>query len=200
MNTIVLDAGHGQFGNPHTVTEGFFEGTQNFILAGYLRGELEALGYKVLLTRNDIADDPSLEERSSTAGKNGAEMFISIHSNAPPSSLSPDIYSSVRGVEVYYSLTAPEDERFAAHLSAVLAAQMGNPDRGAHTREYPDRPGVDYYGVIRGSVSSGCKHAFIVEHGFHTNPEDSALLENDGSLRDIAKAEAAAVDEYLRQL
>ena len=41
---IVLDPGHGETGNPHTTSpgfyDGFYEGTQNFILAGYLKDAL----------------------------------------------------------------------------------------------------------------------------------------------------------------
>lgn len=197
MKTIVLDAGHGQFGNAHTCSEGFYEGTQNFILAGYLKEQLEALGYKVLLTRNDITDDPSLEERGKLAGDNGADMFLSIHSNAPPSSYEHDVYISCRGVSAYYSLKSPDDREFALKLTACLSECMNTKDRGAQTREYPDQPGVDYYGVIRNSVAYGCRHAFIVEHGFHTNPEDSAFLESNECLAKLAAAEAKIISEYL---
>ena len=30
---IVLDPGHGQYANAHTTKEGYYEGTQNYILA-----------------------------------------------------------------------------------------------------------------------------------------------------------------------
>ena len=60
---IVLDAGHGQFGNRYPLLENTYEGTQNFKLAMRLKAELDARGFTLLLTRNSIADDPSLEER-----------------------------------------------------------------------------------------------------------------------------------------
>ena len=59
---VVLDPGHGQFGNPHTTKEGFYEGTQNFILASFLKKELEARGFEVLMTRNRVEDNPELAD------------------------------------------------------------------------------------------------------------------------------------------
>ena len=36
---IVLDPGHGQYANAHTTKEGYYEGTQNYILAQHLKEE-----------------------------------------------------------------------------------------------------------------------------------------------------------------
>ncbi|MBQ9151298.1 MAG: N-acetylmuramoyl-L-alanine amidase, partial [Clostridia bacterium] len=69
---IVLDAGHGQFGNPYPILENTYEGTQNFKLACRLKACLEAKGFTVLLTRSCVEDNPSLEERGKLAGDNGA--------------------------------------------------------------------------------------------------------------------------------
>ena len=55
---IILDPGHGQFGNPQTTREGFYEGTQNFILASHLKNELTARGFDVKMTREHIEDNP----------------------------------------------------------------------------------------------------------------------------------------------
>ena len=45
---IVLDAGHGRYGNPYPTIDGKYEGTQNFIYAGKLASRLEAAGFTVL--------------------------------------------------------------------------------------------------------------------------------------------------------
>ena len=89
---IVLDAGHGRYGNPYPTIEGKYEGTQNFIYAGKLASRLKAAGFTVLLTRPDIDDDPQLSERGALAGKNNAVLFLSLHSNAPGSSTPPEPY------------------------------------------------------------------------------------------------------------
>lgn len=196
---IVLDAGHGQFGNPYPETEGAYEGTRNFVLAGFLKKALECRGFDVLLTREQIEDNPSLEARGKLAGDHGALLFISLHSNAPGSATSPEAYAAVCGCEVYYSMT---DEAFNAPLAlalcAAVSACMNTQNRGAKTRTYPDQPGVDFYGVIRNSVAYGCKHAFIIEHGFHTNPHDAAFLNDDACMERLAEAEADVIDSLLK--
>ena len=194
---IVLDAGHGQFGNPYPDIEGAYEGTRNFVLACFLKKTLESKGFEVLLTRENIEDNPSLEDRGRLAGERGALLFISLHSNAPGGATTPEAYKSVCGCEVYYSMS---DEAFNAPLALALCETISTcidtPNRGAKTRTYPDQPGVDFYGVLRNSVTYGCKHAFIIEHGFHTNPHDAAFLNDDGCMARLAEAEACVIDGW----
>ena len=195
---IVLDAGHGKLGNPYPLMEGCFEGTRNFLLAGYLRHALEARGFTVLLTRNRIEDDPSLEERGKLAGDNHAALFLSIHSNAPGAASSPEAYHAVRGSEVYYSMADGErNAKIARALNDAVVTTMNTTDRGIKTRSYPDRPEIDYYGVLRNSAAYGCPTAFIIEHGFHTNPQDAAFLTDDECLQRLAVAEAEVIDRVL---
>ena len=194
---IVLDAGHGRLGNPYPTIEGIYEGTQNFIYAGKLASRLEAAGFTVLLTRKEIDDDPSLAERGALAGENSAVLFLSLHSNAPGSATPPERYPLVRGVMTFYSLTAKEENApFAAALNAAAAEVMQTENRGIMIREYPGVPEDDYYGVIRAAAKSGCRQAFLIEHGFHTNPEDSAFLSNEDCLDKLADAEAAVICTY----
>lgn len=199
--TIILDPGHGQYGNRHFPCEGydgeFYEGTQNFILANYLKDELINLGFDVIVTRQNVEDDPPLSERGEIAGKNNALFFMSIHSNAPGPASNKDAYHAIRGAVIYYSLTDEEDTPFYMELNREICRVMNTPDRGIKTREYPDCPNVDYYGVIRHSVASGCKRAIIAEHGFHTNPEDTAFLQDDMCLKKLACAEAKIINKYL---
>ena len=197
---IVLDPGHGKTGNPHTTREGFYEGTQNFILANFLKAELEAKGYEVITTRPELDDNPELEARGAMAGENGAILFMSIHSNAPGTPSTEEgwkRYPSVRGVETYYSVTDPENNaRIATLVNDAVVRTMNSPNRGIQTRLHPEIEGADYYRVIRSSAASGCKCAILVEHGFHTNPEDSAFLQDSECLARLAKAEAEAIDTY----
>ena len=194
---IIVDPGHGQFNNKHTTRDGFYEGTQNFILGSFLRDELVSLGFEVIMTRNAVEDNPSLEERGSSAGKNGAVLFISLHSNAPGGNPSDPHYPTVRGVETYYSVSDAEGNApIAKALNSTVVEVMDSLDRGIKTRRHPENEGIDYYGVLRASAASGCKRAFLVEHGFHTNPEDSLFLQTEECLRRLAKAEAAVIDRF----
>ena len=194
---IILDPGHGQFGNPHTTREGFYEGTQNFILASFLKTELEELGFDVRMTRDKVEDNPELAERGSMSGKIGAVMFLSIHSNAPGGNPSDERYPRVRGAETFYSVSDCEGNApIARDLTDAVVRTMQTEDRGIKTRRYPDNESVDYYGVLRSAAASGCKRAFLIEHGFHTNPEDSAFLQNSECLAKLAKAEAEVIDKW----
>lgn len=194
---IVLDPGHGQFGNPHTTREGFYEGTQNFILANALKERLEARGFEVMTTRLAIEDNPSLEERGKMAGENRAILFLSLHSNAPGSATPPEQYAAVRGAVTYYSLADPvRNAALAARLNDAVSACMNTTNRGIKTRAYPDRPDLDYYGVLRNSVAYGCTCAMLIEHGFHTNPEDSAFLQDSECLAQLAVVEADVLDDF----
>ena len=73
---------------------------------------------------------------------------------------------------------------------------MQTDNRGIMIREYPGVPEDDYYGVIRAAAKSGCRQAFLIEHGFHTNPEDAAFLTNDACLDKLADAEAEVIIRY----
>ena len=195
---IILDPGHGQFGNPHTTREGFYEGTQNFILSTHLKNELILRGFDVKMTRESIEDNPSLEERGKMAGQLGAVMFLSIHSNAPGGDPKSERYSRIRGSETYYSITDEERNSIIARaLNDAVVATMRTEDRGIKTRRYPDHPDWDYYGVIRAAAQSGCTAAFLIEHGFHTNPEDSAFLQDKACLCSLAVAEANVIAQLL---
>lgn len=195
---IVLDPGHGKNGNPHTTREGFYEGTQNFILAGFLRDELLRRGFEVKVTRETVDDNPELAERGGMAGRLGAVMFLSLHSNAPGTSSTPEQYPRVRGAETYYSVSDEEGNApFARALNDAVVKTMNTTDRGIKTRRYPGDESIDYYGVMRAAAQSGCHRAFLIEHGFHTNPEDSAFLQSSECLARLAAAEAEVIDRFL---
>ena len=50
--------------------------------------------------------------------------------------------------------------------------------------------------IIRNSAQSGCRRAMLIEHGFHTNIEDSSCLRDAESLRRLAKGEADVIDAF----
>lgn len=188
---VVLDPGHGQYGNPYPAASGYYEGTQMFKLATYLKEMLTKSGVTVIMTRKVISDDPALDVRGKTAGTNGASLFISLHSDAIGSYVS----TTASGVSMFYSIKdTAKNKPFATKFAEAIASLLGTKNRGAMTRVGTNG---DWYGVIRNSAASGCKNAFLIEHGFHTNPTDVAKLISDDWLKKIALKECELICEYL---
>lgn len=193
---ITLDPGHGRYGNKSSNNPRYIEGTQMWHLANKLKTELEAYGFEVVTTRPKISDDPTTANRGATAGKNGSSLFLSLHSNAPARNEDGSYSEAPTGSVVFYSMTRPENKTLADALGNKVSELMGHYYRGSKTKQYPDRPGVDYYSVIRNAAQNGCKCALIIEHGFHTNVKDSSFLLVDENLQKLAEAEAAIIAEY----
>ena len=82
---ICLDPGHGRGYNHSKVTPSYYEGTRMWEYSLVLKDELEKYGFRVITTRPHLDDDPSLSERGKIAGTCGADLMLSLHSNAPAS-------------------------------------------------------------------------------------------------------------------
>lgn len=188
---IMLDPGHGKNSNPGVIA-GYYEGTQMFKLAGFLKAELEKRGFTVGITRKSVTDDPSLGTRGKMA--KGYDLLLSLHSNAPgEEAKKAGTYNKIRGVVVLDSVTKPCKE-LADALGVAVAKVMGNNFRGTVYRRGNNG---DYYGVIRNAVTV-CPRAMIIEHGFHTNPDDCKFLMDDNNLKKIASAEADVLVKYFK--
>lgn len=188
---VVLDPGHGKLTNPYPAASGYYEGTQMFKLAQYLKDMLVKSGVDVIVTRNTIDDDPALDVRGKTAGNNNAKLFISLHSDAIGSYVS----TTAKGVTMFYSIKdTATNKPFATKYCEAIATLLGTTNRGAQTKVGTNG---DYYGVIRNAAASGCKNAFLIEHGFHTNPTDVAKLIDDTWLKKIAVKECELICDYL---
>ncbi|MCH5340049.1 MAG: N-acetylmuramoyl-L-alanine amidase [Acetatifactor sp.] len=206
--TIVLDPGHKTNYNKG-VYSGYYEGNAVWKLAQYLKEELEngTDQINVILTKSSLAEDPTLYNRGQVAVKNNATVFISLHSNAVGDTSK---YEQAYGVSVYRSLFLPDSADLGHKLADAVVSVMRpvtgvTYSRGVLTYQ-STKTGRDYYGVIRGAVndaggvaqaaSYSVKHAFIIEHGFHTNSKECAFLADDNNLRKIAKVEADVIKEH----
>ena len=176
---VLIDPGHAP-GNANAGKNGYREYAGMWKLSNFLKDILTASGICAALTRTE-QQDPSLDVRGGMA--KGYDLFISQHSNA--------FNGTARGVECYYSVKKPNDRPIAAKLSAEVAKLMGNPDRGAKTRE--GNGGADYYGVIRAAITAGCPRVFLIESGFHDNQLDEEFLLKDDNLRRIAEVQARII-------
>lgn len=193
---ITLDPGHGQYDNKSSNNPKYIEGTQMWKLANKLKAALEKYGFEVVTTRPKISDNPSLSARGKTAGQNGSSMLLSLHSNAPAPNKDGTYSPSVTGSVVIYSLTDKNNKALADKLGVKVSELMDHHYRGSTIRESTTNPGTDYYGVIRAAAQSGCKCAYIIEHGFHTNVKDSNFLLSDTNLQILADAEAKIIADH----
>ena len=94
IRTIAIDPGHGGEDEGAKGTEGTKEKDVTLAVARRVKAVIEArLGIRVMLTRDDDRNVP-LDERTSIANNNKADLFISLHANA---SLRP----SVAGASIF---------------------------------------------------------------------------------------------------
>ena len=181
--TVCLDPGHG----PDTVNgspDGSYK-EREFAWDMYtrIRPLLERHGVNVICTRTEDTK-PSLTARCEVSNQAGADLFVSLHSNAEGVSG----WGTTRGLLVYTSsgpMTAKRNVAATAivnraHEAGVLLHGSGV----AHQIEYTVLAKTD-------------APAVLIEYGFHTNQEDIGLLK-DSSYRDkLAEATAKGVCDFL---
>lgn len=185
MPKVMLDPGHTKRYNKGAVS-GYYEGTVMFEYAYMLGAKLALRGLQVGYTRGKVTENPSLVDRGKKA--KGYDLFVSLHSNG---SSSP----AATGVSTFYSIKRDGDKPYAADWCKRLAALMGIRARGASTRK--GGGDWDYYTVIQYAVKVGCPHAFIIEHGFHTNPAECAWLLEKENLEAMADLECDIICDIL---
>ena len=186
MLKIMLDPGHGQYGNQSPLDKTFYEGTNNYKFALVLKDALLAYeGVEVYMTRNSIADDPSLADRGKMAVTKGCDVFLSIHSNAASA-------TSAYGVEGYYSVKTPNAYNLLAGLCHAAKDNLPTPKiRRVVTKT---SNGADYYGVLRNS--EGVKYSMLIEQGFHTNAGELACIRKDEWRKKVAKQQAKVFADF----
>ena len=106
LNKVVIDAGHGGNDPGAIGRNGLREKDVNLDIAKKLSSFLRAEGVRTVLTRSTDKFIP-LSSRVNIANKSGADLFISIHSNAARS-------RSLSGFEVYYVAPSVSDSKRAA--------------------------------------------------------------------------------------
>ncbi|WP_428264706.1 N-acetylmuramoyl-L-alanine amidase family protein [Haliangium sp.] len=212
---IVLDPGHGgsNTGAPGAVP-GVYEKQITLALARLLWEALDQRGYRVLLTR-DRDQYLTLRQRVRLANRVGADLFISLHTNATPQHtrrgyetfvLPPaavDIDSRALrledgaprpGVERETALLLDDLERgLAVSGAADLAGAIQS-----HMRQVRD-PEHDR-GVRQGAMDvlyGATMPAVLVEVGFIDHPDEGRQLTDPAVQAQIAQALARAVSDVL---
>jgi len=106
LTKVVIDSGHGGNDPGAIGRSGLREKDVNLDIAKRLSNLLRAEGVQTVLTRSSDRFIP-LSSRVSIANNSGADLFISVHSNAARS-------RSVSGFEVYYVAPSVSDSKRAA--------------------------------------------------------------------------------------
>jgi len=201
---IFLDPGHGGEDRRNTNKKGdVVEADVNLRVALNLKKYLEAAGARVFISR--IKDTTvALGDRSVISNKSGAEIFISIHHNAPGKM--EDDYTNYTSVYYHAKETdfehEPCDRDIARYIERDLAYVMGNPGGlGSFDGTYSDYriyPG-EGFSVLRKKTIPGV----LVECAFHTSRLEELRLNNEdfnqiqawGIFRGFAKYLKAGIPE-----
>ncbi len=183
---VVIDAGHGGNDPGKVSKDGILEKDVNLQIAFCLKQELENRGIKTVMLRST---DDNLATEGATNKKNSdmknrvalindsnPDYLISIHQN---SFTDP----KVRGSQVFYHGDSKESEEFALRLQEKLNAIEPKYSREA-------KEGNDYY-LLNKSICPGV----ILECGFLSCPEETALLTSEHYQQKIASAIADAIIE-----
>ncbi|MDQ0114341.1 N-acetylmuramoyl-L-alanine amidase [Paenibacillus harenae] len=146
-------------------------------VAKLLDVHLRRCGFRTLLVAPTDVDTP-LSVRTALANKEKADFYISIHANAYGSGG----FNSVRGIETYHYPGSTKGKAAAEILHRHLIAGTALPNRGVKEANFE---------VLRETTMP----AVLVEAGFMTNAQDSALLLSDAYRTECAEELARGICE-----
>lgn len=162
---VCLDAGHGGDDVGAVSTDGKrYEKDDNLALTLKVRDELELLGIKTVLTREEDKT-VSLRDRCRIANKKRCDLFVALHRNSS---------ASGTGFEAWISKREKEDERSTAKkLTKQLSELTGLADRGVKNG-YRDRTANNYYVNANTNMPS-----ILLEVGFISSDEDNRAFDEN---------------------
>ena len=183
---VAVDPGHGGNDPGKVSQDGILEKDINLQISTLLMEELRSRGANVTMTRDtdcNLATEGAtnkkvsdMKNRVALINEVSPKVLVSIHQNSFSD-------SSVRGPQVFYNGQSKDSEEFALILQERLSAI--NPEYGREAKT-----GNDYY-ILNKSTCAGV----IVECGFLSCPEETALLNNKEYQQKIASAIADAIEE-----
>ena len=178
--TVVVDAGHGGATDTGAISpHGWREADLNLALAQDVRDTLVRRGFRVVMTRtNDVA--VALYDRPKVAHANDADVFVSIHHNAPPLDRDP---AKIRYHAVYAWNAIGEE--VAGAINKRMAAAFGATlkDNGVMHANFA---------VTRNPEIPSC----LVETDFLTTPEGEADCWDPARRKKVADAIAAGIADW----
>lgn len=188
--TVCLDPGHGvESPGKCSPDKSYYEHKFALDMARRIQAHLERCGVRVVLTRTDEhcptgkADTNDLLKRVAISDAAGADLFVSIHSNA-----SGNEWSNASGLMIYTSAgpeTASRNVAAKAVLSRMTAA-------GVELRGSPLVHDIELV-VTRKTAAP----AMLIEYGFHTSRMEVERLKKSSYRAKLAEATAKGVCDFL---
>ena len=215
IRTVVIDPGHGGDDAGARGGGGTTEKDVTLAIARRVKAAIEArLGVRVLLTRDDDRA-MRVDERTSLANNNKADLFISLHANAAatvgpsgaevfalaregyaaeslpnagPAASLPVFGGGARSLEIIPWDTA-QMQRLpeSERLARIVLAELG--------ARVPMNPRALDKAPFRVLIGANMP-AVLIETGFLTNPDQERALAGNALQNEIAQAIAAAVARY----
>ncbi|MEW6724320.1 MAG: N-acetylmuramoyl-L-alanine amidase [Bacillota bacterium] len=175
---VVLDPGHGGSDPGAIGATGLEEKVVNLEVARYCRAILAQSGVRVVLTREEDIG-VSLWRRVQQAGELGADVLVSIHSNAYRS-------PAAHGTETYAYYGSQAGHQLATDIQQRLCRALRRRNRGVKQ--------AGFYVIREAPMVSA-----LVELAFLSNLEEEALLRSDWARQRAAAGVAIGILTYLER-
>lgn len=176
---VFIGVGHG--GNDPGAIGYVREEDANLTIALEMRNILQANGYIVGISRTKDEND-TLREEIKEANAFDPDLALDVHNNA----------GGGDGFEVWVQTNGyAAESRAAGKAIENRVKALGQNSRGVKTKK--SSSGADYYGFLR-QVNAP---ALILEGFFVDNSKDAADFDTSAELKELAKAYALGVMDYL---
>ena len=177
--TVVLDAGHGGRDTGAMSPHALPEKDANLRLAKAVRDELKKRGYAVVMTREDDAF-VELYDRPKVAHRTNADLFVSIHHNAPGYASNP---FAIRSQSVYVWNALGEKLAKAINVRMAAADPTLKNDGVLHAN----------FAVTRNPEIPSC----LIEADFITHPDGECAAWDAARRPAIAAAIADGIADWV---
>ena len=182
--TVVIDAGHGKTetgGRSGATASDVYEDDIVLSIAQKVAALNNNENLKVVLTRNapSVID---LKERVSIAKENKADLFISIHVSADPSS------NASSGIEVLVSNKNTSFQKESERFGSILQKQLNDV---YSTKSYLQKRQAGVFVLDQNICPS-----VLVECGYITNQRDREFINKTNNQETVARKIITAIESY----
>ena len=184
---VVIDAGHGKQDGKYNGArrEDLYEDDITLSIARKVAQLNKNSNIQIIMTRTGD-DYVGLKERVAIAKQHGADLFISIHTNAQ---VHPKADSS--GIELYISRRNSAYEKRSAQLGTVLQQELQS--------VYTVKPYIKQHQAGVWVLDQNDCPAVLVECGYITNAADRAFITDEKNQNAVALAMLSAIERFATQ-